>query len=299
MQYKFQEVFMKTNYVIYTDASADIDPDFLETNDIHFVPMRYMVGDEERLCENLEEEAFLKKFYDAQRQGKVTQTSQITPHTYVETFEPVLKEGKSVLYLSLSSGLTKTFDSVCMAASELAETYTDAKVVPVDSLCATGGMGLLLECAVRNQKEGMTIEENAAWINNNKGNVTLWFMVDDLMYLKRGGRIPATTAIIGSALNIKPILEVDAEGKLITIEKKRGSRMGLKSLENKYKTRRNDTYENRVYIVHGDCEEYADEMEKMIKKENPDADVTKMILCPIIGSHTGPGMVAVIFFGEK
>ena len=115
----------------------------------------------------------------------------------------------------------------------------------------------------------------------------------------RGGRIPATTAIIGSALNIKPILEVDAEGKLITIEKKRGPKMGLKALENKYKTQRNDAYGNRVYIVHGDCEEYADEVEKMIKKENPNADITKMMLCPIIGSHTGPGMVAVIFFGEK
>ena len=290
---------METNYVIYTDASADIDPDFLKNNDIHFVPMRYMVGEEERLCESLEEEAFLKKFYNAQRQGKVTKTSQITPHTYVETFEPLLKEGKSVLYLSLSSGLTKTFDSVCMAANELAETYTEAKVLPVDSLCATGGMGLLLECAVQNQKNGMSIEENAQWLNDNKGNMTLWFMVDDLMYLKRGGRIPATTAIIGSALNIKPILEVDKEGKLVTIEKKRGVKMGLKALENKYKTQRNNAYGNRVYIVHGDCAEYADDVEKMIKKENPNADVTKMTLCPVIGSHTGPGMVAVIFFGEK
>lgn len=290
---------MATEYLIYTDASADIDPEFLKNENIYFVPMRYMVGDEERLCEDLEEEAFLKKFYDAQRQGKVTQTSQITPHTYVETFEPILKEGKSILYLSLSSGLTKTFDSVCMAVNELAETYTNAKVVPVDSLCATGGMGLLLECAIRNQKNGMTIEENAKWLNENKGKMTLWFMVDDLMYLKRGGRIPATTAIIGSALNIKPILEVDAEGKLITIEKKRGPKMGLKALESKYKKQRDDSYGNRVYIVHGDCEEYADEVENMIKKENPNAEVTKMMLCPIIGSHTGPGMVAVIFFGEK
>lgn len=290
---------MSAEYVIYTDASADIDPKFLEKSDVRFVPMRYMVGEEERICSSLEEEAFLKKFYDAQRQGKVTQTSQITPHTYVETFEPILKEGKSVLYLSLSSGLTKTYDSVCLAAEELAETYQDAKVVPVDSLCATGGMGLLIECAVKNQAEGMSIEENAKWLNDHKGKMTLWFMVDDLMYLKRGGRIPAATAVIGSALNIKPILEVDAEGKLITIEKKRGPKMGLKALEGKYKKQRDDSYGNRVFIVHGDCEEYADEMEKMIKNENPDADVTKMMLCPIIGAHTGPGMVAVIFFGEK
>ncbi len=290
---------MATEYLIYTDASADIDPEFVKKEGIHFVPMRYMVGDEERLCENLEEQTFLKTFYDAQRQGKVTKTSQITPNTYVETFEPVLKAGKSVLYLSLSSGLTKTFDSVCMAANELAETYTDVKVLPVDTLCATGGIGILIENAIQNQKNGMSMEENAKWLNDNKGNMTLWFMVDDLMYLKRGGRIPATTAIIGSALNIKPILEVDAEGKLITIEKKRGPKMGLKALGEKYKKQRKDSYGNRVYIVHGDCEEYATEVENMVKKENPNAEITKMMLCPVIGSHTGPGMVAVIFFGEK
>lgn len=290
---------MGAEYLIYIDASADIDPGFLAKNDIRFVPMRYTVGDEERLCENLESEAALKAFYDAQRAGKTTRTSQITPNAYRETFEPILKEGKSVLYLSLSSGLTKTFDSVCLAAEELAETYTEAKVVPVDSLCATGGIGLLAEHAVENRENGMSIEENAAWLNEHKHNMSHWFMVDDLMYLKRGGRIPATTAVLGSALHIKPILAMDEAGRLTSVEKKRGEKMALKALADKYRIHRKAEYGNRVYILHGDCEKYADTVEELIKKENPQAEVTKMTLCPVIGSHTGPGLITVIFFGDR
>jgi DegV family protein with EDD domain len=287
------------NYVIYTDASADVDKEFLKKSGVKFVQMRYTVGDEERLCDSIEEEAFLKKFYDAQREGKTTQTSQITPNTYMEEFEPLLKEGISVLYLSLSSGLTKTYDSVCLAARELAETYTQAKVVPVDTLSATGGMGLLVEKAAENREKGMSIEENAAWLEANRLNVELWFMVDDLMYLKRGGRIPAATAVIGTALNIKPILEVDSEGKLITVEKKRGIKTALKALASRYESSSKAEISSRVYIVHGDCSDRADELESMIREINPNADITKMMLCPVIGAHTGPGMAAVIYWGAR
>lgn len=286
------------NYLIYTDASADIDPRIIERYDIRFVAMNYTVGEEERLCANLESPDFMKKFYDAQREGRETHTSQVTPHTYIETFAPLLKEGKSVLYLSLSSGLTKTFDSVCLAASELAEEYKEAKVVAVDTLCATGGMGLLLEAAAENRAAGLSIDENADWLNAHRLNVAHWFMVDDLMYLKRGGRIPATTAVLGTALNIKPILKIDDEGKLVTLEKKRGYKLAIKELANKYTATRDES-KNRVYIVHGDCPDRADELEQLLKEINPQADITKMMLCPIIGAHTGPGMLAAIFFGNR
>lgn len=286
------------NYLIYTDASADIDPRIIERYDIRFVAMNYTVGEEERLCANLESPDFMKKFYDAQREGRETHTSQVTPHTYMETFAPLLKEGKSVLYLSLSSGLTKTFDSVCLAASELAEEYKEAKVVAVDTLCATGGMGLLLEAAAENRAAGLSIDENADWLNAHRLNVAHWFMVDDLMYLKRGGRIPATTAVLGTALNIKPILKIDDEGKLVTLEKKRGYKLAIKELANKYTATRDES-KNRVYIVHGDCPDRADELEQLLKEVNPQADITKMMLCPIIGAHTGPGMLAAIFFGNR
>lgn len=286
------------NYLIYTDASADIDPAVIEKFDIRFVAMNYTVGDEERLCTNLETTAFLKTFYDAQRAGKETHTSQITPNFYMETFAPLLAEGKSVLYLSLSSGLTKTFDSVNLAAAELAETYSAAKVVAVDTLCATGGMGLIVEAAAKNREDGLSIDENAAWLNEHRLDVVHWFMVDDLMYLKRGGRIPAATAVLGTALNIKPLLKIDREGHLITLEKKRGYKLALKGLAEKYAAARDES-RNRVYIVHGDCPEHADELERLVKTVNPQAEITKMMLCPIIGAHTGPGMAAVIFFGNR
>lgn len=286
------------DYLIYTDASADISPASIEKYDIRFVAMHYTVGEEERLCASLETPEFLKTFYDAQRAGKRTRTSQVTPHSYMETFAPLLAAGKSILYLSLSSGLSKTFDSVSLAAMELAEEYPDAKVVPVDTLCATGGMGLLLEAAAQNRERGLSVEENADWLNSHRQEVVHWFMVDDLMYLKRGGRIPAATAVLGTALNIKPLLKVDAEGRLITLEKKRGCKLALKELAGKYSAAR-DGQRNRVYIVHGDCPEYADELEALILAANPDADIAKMLLCPIIGAHTGPGMAAVIFFGDR
>lgn len=286
------------DYLIYTDASADIDPAVIQKYDIRFVAMNYTVGEEERLCANLETPEFLKTFYDAQRAGKETRTSQVTPNSYIETFAPLLAEGKSVLYLSLSSGLTKTFDSVNLAAAELAEEYSAARVVAVDTLCATGGMGLILEAAAKNRADGLSIDENAAWLNEHRLDVVHWFMVDDLMYLKRGGRIPAATAVLGTALNIKPLLKIDNEGHLITLEKKRGYKLALKGLALKYAAARDES-RNRVYIVHGDCPEHADELEQLVKSVNPQADITKMLLCPIIGAHTGPGMAAVIFFGNR
>ena len=290
---------MENKYLIYTDASADVAAVYVEQGDVTFVPMRYTVDDEERICSRPETEEFMKSFYDAQRAGKVTRTSQITPNYYVEAFEPVLKQGISVLYLCLSSGLTKTYDSVCLAARQLAEDYPDVKVIPVDTLSATGGMGLMIECAVKNRDNGMNIEENAMMLEMLRSKVAHWFMVDDLMYLKRGGRIPATSAIIGSALNIKPILEIDPEGKLITVEKKRGARMAVKMLVSKYREKKIDSMGNRVFIVHGDCQKLADDLEKQILEVNPSAEITKMMLCPVIGSHTGPGMAACIFFGER
>lgn len=286
------------NYLIYTDASADISPAVIQRYDIRFVAMNYTVGEEERLCANPESPEFMKKFYDAQREGLETRTSQVTPHNYMETFGPLLKEGKSILYLSLSSGLTKTFDSVCLAAAELAEEYSEAKVVAVDSLCATGGMGLLLEAAAENRAAGMSIDENADWLNARRLEVAHWFMVDDLMYLKRGGRIPATTAVLGTALNIKPILKIDNDGRLVTLEKKRGYKLAIKELAGKYASGRDES-KNRVYIVHGDCPDRADELEQQLLEINPQADITKMLLCPIIGAHTGPGMLAAIFFGTR
>lgn len=290
---------MARPYVIYTDASADVDKSFFEKKGVGMVPMGYTLGEQEQICANLESEETLKAFYDMQRGGNVTHTSQIIPQKYIEIFEPVLREGKDVLYLALSSGLTKTVDSANLAKQELAETVPGAVFFPVDSLAGTAGMGLLLEKAVENMEKGMTLQENAAWLEENRLRVCHWFMVEDLMYLKRGGRIPATTAVLGTALNIKPILKIDEEGKLITIDKKRGEKMAVKNLFDRYMESRDSQFGERVYIVHADCPHRADMLEKKILEANPQAQITKMYLSPIIGAHTGPGMMALIHFGKR
>ena len=287
------------NYVIYTDTSADVSKEFLRDNELFFVPMTYTLGEEERVCCGMEDEDLLKKFYDGQRAGDLTHTSQITPQQYIDTFEKHLAQGESVIYLSLSSGLTKTFDSVRIAKMDMDEKYPDAKIYPVDTLSATGGMGLLAELAVKNKKSGMSAAENAANLEEMSHKVCHIFMVEDLMYLKRGGRISATTAVVGTVMNIKPILVIDQEGRLITVAKKRGEKLALRELMTRYLDSRDTRYGNHVYITHADSGERPAILEDMLKRHDSSVSHTEMYLSPIIGAHTGPGMVAIIFFGDR
>ena len=287
------------NYVIYTDTSADVNKEFTLNNELLFVPMTYTLGEEERVCRGMEDEDLLKKFYDGQRSGDLTHTSQITPQQYIDTFEKHLAQGESVIYLSLSSGLTKTFDSVRIAKMDMDEKYPDAKIYPVDTLSATGGMGLLAELAVINKKSGMSAAENAANLEEMSHKVCHIFMVEDLMYLKRGGRISAATAVVGTVMNIKPILVIDQEGRLITVAKKRGEKLALRELMTRYLDSRDTRYGNHVYITHADSGERPAILEDMLKRHDSSVSHTEMYLSPIIGAHTGPGMVAIIFFGDR
>ena len=287
------------NYVIYTDTSADVSKEFLRNNELFFVPMNYTLGEEERVCRGMEDEDLLKKFYAGQRAGDLTHTSQITPQQYIDTFEKHLACGESVIYLSLSSGLTKTFDSARIAKMDMDEKYPDAKIYPVDTLSATGGMGLLAELAVNNKKSGMSAAENAANLEEMSHKVCHIFMVEDLMYLKRGGRISAATAVVGTVMNIKPILVIDQEGKLITVAKKRGEKLALRELMTRYLDSRDTRYGKNAYITHADAGERPAILEEMLKRHDPSVSYTEMFLSPIIGAHTGPGMTAIIFFWDR
>ena len=287
------------NYVIYTDTSADVSKEFLRDNELFFVPMTYTLGEDDRVCCGMEDEDLLKKFYDGQRAGDLTHTSQITPQQYIDTFEKHLARGESVIYLSLSSGLTKTFDSVRIAKMDMDEKYPNAKIYPVDTLSATGGMGLLAELAVKNKKSGMSAAENAANLEEMSHKVCHIFMVEDLMYLKRGGRISATTAVVGTVMNIKPILVIDQEGKLITVAKKRGEKLAIRELMTRYLDCRDTRYGKDVYIVHADAGERPAILEEMLKRHDASVNYTEMYLSPIIGAHTGPGMTAILFFGDR
>lgn len=289
---------MSYPYLIFTDLSADIAPSLAEQYDIRFIPMEYLVGNEERVCSCLESEEALKRYYDAQRNGDETRTTQITPQKYMDVFTPLAREGCSVLYLSLSGGLSSTYQSSLLAAQDVMAQYPDVTITCVDSLSASGGIGLLLEAAAQNREDGMTIEENAAWLEENRQRVLHWFMVEDLMYLKRGGRISPATAVIGSALNIKPMLKIEPDGTLVNFTKKRGTKAALKQLIDLYATNSVGGKGERVYVMHSDNKPNAEYLVQAIQDINPESSVTTMMLSPIIGAHTGPGFCAICHFGK-
>ncbi len=292
---------MSQRYLIFTDVSADIDFKVITTESIMLIPMNYTLGEEDRCCDNMENEGVLKRFYDGQRNGDLTQTTQITPAKYVEHFGKHMEAGNNILYISLSGGLSSTFQSAMVAKAQLEEEYPAVKIEVVDSSAATGGMGLLVEAAARNRAEGMSLEDNAAWLEANKHRVRHWFMVGDLGYLRRGGRVSGATAVIGSALNIKPILKINADGTLSNFDKKRGAKPAIKSLIEFYtQTKAEDMQgaDETIYLCHADAGENVEYAKDLLKEINPDVHIVEMMLCPIIGAHVGPGMLAIIHWGK-
>lgn len=285
-------------YVIMMDVSGDITRESIKKWDLKFIPMQYSLGEEMRTSTGPEEAEVLKAFYDGQRGGDLTKTSQITPFQYEEYFEPYLKEGYSILYLALSSGLSSTFSAACLAKESLKEKYPDLDVFPVDSLAATGGMGVLIEEALKNREAGMDIEENYKILTSLVPKIKNWFLVQDLNYLKRGGRISSTTAIFGSMLNIKPILKIDEQGKLTTIAKKRGNKMAVQALFELFKEHLDEKITSVVYLCDADCRELSDGLAAKLQKDYPQLEIRQTTLCPIIGAHTGPGMLAICHLGK-
>lgn len=285
------------DYFIYSDVSLDIDPQIAREQDIRFVPMEYMLGDEVFLCDSLEPEQKMHDYYEKLRRKVATKTSQITPVHYMEVFEPIVKEGGSLIYLALSSGLSDTYSSACLAVQNLKDEYGEVNIEVVDTLAGTGGMGLLAERAAENRQNGMTLRENADWLRKHALDVQHWFKVEDLMYLKRGGRVSAATAIMGTALNIKPILMIKRDGKLDTIDKKRGNRQAMKCLIERFESSYDASLGTTVYICCADCMEEAHKLEETLLAKHPELKIRVTMLSPIIGAHTGPDMLSLIHFG--
>lgn len=287
-------------YLICMDVSGDVNEEAAKEFQLKFIPMEYSFKDDMRLCESIEDDKVLKEFYDGQRGGALTKTTQINPFMYEQYFDKYMKDGNSILYLSLSSGLSTTFNSACEARRTLKQKYPDVDLYIVDTLSATGGMGILCERAFRNRENGFSIEESYNDIMEVRKNVNCWFMVQDLMYLKRGGRIGSGTAVIGTMLNIRPILRIDKYGKLITTDKKRGNTTAISELCKLFGMYYTDLHRDDViYIIHADAPELAEKLEQFVKIAKPDVTVRRRMLSPIIGAHTGPGMAAVCFMGKE
>ena len=287
------------NYVICMDTSGDIDPKVLDEYEVEFVPMEYLVGEEKHLATGPEKEEVMKAFYAAQRTGVETRTSQITPYVYQETFRKYLDQGRDVMYFCLSSGLSSTCESARLTVEELKEDYPDRKIYVVDTLSATGGIGFMLTRAVENRKNGMSIEENYESIMALIPRMCHFFMVEDLMYLLRGGRVSASSAYVGSMLNIKPILKIDEKGELATIAKKRGHKGAVAHLAELFEEHYDPSMGNVVYMCDGDARELQDKLKEKLLEKHPDLEFHQTYLCPVIGAHTGPGMISEIFIGKE
>ena len=284
-------------YVIVTDTACDISQEILQQWGVQEIDLTFRF--EKDNVERKGREMPIKEFYDCMRKGGVAKTAAINPDVFIESFEKILAEGKDILYIGFSSGLSSTFNSSQIAANELQEKYSDRKIVVIDSLCASAGQGLCVYLAVQKRDSGASLEELAEYLEDIKLNICHWFTVDDLVYLKRGGRVSATTAFVGTVLSIKPVMHVDNEGKLIPISKCRGRKASLSALADRYGELRDESKSGTVFISHSDAMADAEYVRDLLKSMY-DADVEIITdIGPIIGAHSGPGTMALFFVGTE
>ena len=287
------------DYVIFTDSSADLTAELVQELGVEVLPLTVLMGDKPYLNYPDNREIDPKDFYDQMRGGAMPTTSALNVGQVTDAVEPVLQSGRDVLFLAFSSGLSVTYNSVRLAAEELSEKYPESKFLVVDTLCASLGQGLLVYHAVAQKKAGKSIEEVRDWTETNKFNLCHWFTVNDLMHLKRGGRVSAATALVGTMLSIKPVMHMDNEGHLIKVSTARGRKASLLGLVDQMEKLAIDPANQVVFISHGDCLEDAQFVADEIKKRFGTQEFRFNYVGPVIGAHTGPGVVALFFLGKE
>lgn len=240
----------------------------------------------------------LKDMYQGLRAGEVAKTSAVNPSRWSQAMEKALAAGKDVLVLAFSSGLSTTYQSAVIAAEELKDAYPDRKIQVIDTLCASMGEGLLVWYACKKRDEGLSLDEVAQWVLDNRLHLCHWFTVDDLMYLKRGGRISAATALVGTMLQIKPLLHVDEEGHLINMTKTRGRKAAIDAMVKKAQELGAGYDNSTMFISHGDCLADAEYLSRQLKEKCGMKDVVISYVGAVIGSHSGPGTLALFFLGS-
>ena len=285
-------------YQIFTDATADYNVEVTATlPSVCVIPMQVEIGGREYIYGpngTISAEAC----YTLQKAGNYATTSQLSPSTYFQYFEPVLRSGLDILYLCFSSGMSGTFLSAQLCAGELQAEYPDRKIICLDTLCASAGEGFLVCEAARRQAEGYSLEELAHWVTQHRLEVCHWFTVDVFDHLRRGGRVSAGTAVLGTALQIKPLLRVDNQGMLAVTEKPRGRRQAIKAQLARMEQTWMPKMGNRVVIAHGACPDGAQMLQEAVCSRFPSAEMVITDIGPIIGAHTGPGMLALVYWGS-
>jgi len=287
------------NFDIITDSASNLPKTYATQNSIGIISLKYTLAGEEFDCYvEKENDASLKNFYARMREKASTSTSNINAATFEERFTEVLEAGRDILYVSFSSALSSSCSFAQSTCDALKEKYPDRKIYVVDSLCVTYALGLLIDYAVKLRDEGKNIEEIRDWLENNKKNMLHLFTVDDLVYLKRGGRISPTTAFAGTLLGIKPVMHVTNEGKLEKYNKIKGRKASLTALVDKIEELIVNPTEQTIAIVHGDCVEDAEFSKKLIQERLGTKDFIIDYLSPVVGAHSGPGTIAIFFMGK-
>ena len=286
-----------SNYIIFTDSACDIKAPTLAEWGVQYMNLSFRFDGEDKEYSN--DEMDITEFYERMRAGGIAKTSAINPQAFSAAFEEILKQGKDILYLGFSSGLSTTYNSAKIAADELLEKYPDRKILTVDTLCASAGQGLLVYFAVQKKNSGATIEEVAQFVEDTRLNICHWFSVDDLVYLKRGGRISPALAFVGGLLGIKPVLHVDDEGKLVSVSKVRGRKSALSAIADRFGELAQNKSGGTVYISHGDCLNDVKILEEMLStRYGVKVDIITDV-GTVIGAHSGPGTIALFFIGKN
>ena len=285
-----------SKFVITADSTVDLPKAFLEEKQVPVVSLSYIIdGATYKDGEGLTS----KEFYDKIREGAMPTTSQVNPEQARDLFEPILKEGTDILHIAFTSGLSGTYNSCRIAAEELCEEYPDRKIIVVDSLCAASGGGMLLYKALELKEQGKSFDEIVTWVEENKLHVCHDVTVDDLFHLHRGGRVSKASAVVGTIIKIKPIIHVNDEGKLIVIGKERGRKKALQTLVERMEEKSQGFENDIVMITHGDALEDAEYVKGLIQDKFGITNIMINPLGTVIGSHTGPGVIALFYMGNR
>ncbi len=292
---KERKYYTMRDYVILTDSGTDLSAETAKQLGIHTLDLLViMEGDADP---RLNSDVDPREFYEFLRSKHTATTSAINTETFSETMEKIINDGKDIIYLGFSSGLSNTYNAGRLAAAELSEKYPDSKVYAVDTLCASRGQGMLVYLAAKKKQAGATIDELRDYVESTKLHLCHWFTVEDLMFLKRGGRVSAATAVVGTMLNIKPIMHVDNAGKLIKMGTARGRKASIDALIEKARATITDT--EVAFICHGDCIDDANYAADRLRNELGIKEVFIDYTGVVIGSHSGPGTLAIFYIGTE
>ncbi len=286
-------------FVVVTDATCDLTPELVEKMNVTVIPMEFLMDGKSYIHYPDCREMDMPTFYNALKAGSVATTVQINQATYNDTFRPFLEAGKDILYICFSSGLSGTYNSSRLAVEELREEFPERKIYTVDSCAASMGEGLLVYNLWLEKEKGADIDTLYQTAEEMKNRICHWFTVDDLMFLKRGGRLSGAAAVLGSMLGIKPVLHVDLEGHLIPVEKARGRQKSLSILVEKMKQFADDQTDRAVFIIHANALEDAQRVGSLVEEAFHPKTLVINDVGPIIGSHSGPGTIALFFLGDK